>query len=87
MARDASDMDRLLEEIAALKDTVAALARERAAETGEKVRRAANGAGHAAAEASDEALDAVRDTIREHPLTSVASAFAFGLSVARLLRH
>jgi ElaB/YqjD/DUF883 family membrane-anchored ribosome-binding protein len=87
MARDASDMDRLLEEIAALKDSVASLARERAADTGERVRKAANGASNYAAEASDEAMETLRETIREHPLTSVASAFAFGLSVARLLRH
>jgi ElaB/YqjD/DUF883 family membrane-anchored ribosome-binding protein len=87
MARDASDMDRLLQEIAALKDSVAALARERASDAGERVRKAANGASAFAAETSDEAMEAVRDTIREHPLTSVASAFAFGLSVARLLRH
>ena len=87
MARNASDMDRLLEEISALKDTVAALARERAAAAGETVRNAANGAGAMAAEKTDEAVDALRDTIREHPITSVAGAFAFGLSVARLLRH
>jgi ElaB/YqjD/DUF883 family membrane-anchored ribosome-binding protein len=87
MARDAGDMDRLLAEIAALKDSIAALARERASEGADRARRAANGAAAFAAETSDEAMDAVRDTIREHPLTSVASAFAFGLSVARLLRH
>lgn len=76
-----------MEEIAALKDTVATLARERAAQAGESMRRAANGAGAFAAETSDEAMDTLRDTIRDHPLASVASAFALGLSLAKLLRH
>lgn len=87
MGRDTSEMDRLLEEIAALKDNVAALARERASDAGERMRKAANGAGAFAAETSDEALDALRGTIREHPITSIASAFALGMSLARLMRH
>ena len=85
MARTESDMSRLLDEIAALKDSVAALARDGAAEAGSAVRNAASGAGAMAAEKTEEAVDALRGTIRGHPIISLAAAFAFGLSAARLL--
>ena len=85
MARTESDLSRILEELATLKDSVATLARDGVAEAGGAMRSAANSAGTIAADKGEEAVTALRGTIRDRPIASVAAAFAFGISVARLL--
>ena len=87
MARNTGDLDRVIEELASLKNRVAGMARESANAAGDSIRSAATGAGAMAAEKSEEAVHALRGTIRAHPLVSIASAFSFGISVARMLRR
>ena len=88
MSRTATDMTRILDELAALKDSVAALAGDGATAARKAVRDAASGASAMAAEKGEEAVGALRGTIRDRPITSLAAAFAFGLSAARLMfRH
>jgi hypothetical protein len=85
MARADADMNRILEELSALKDSVAAMARDGVAEAGDAVRSAAKEAGAMAAEKSEEAANVLRGRIRGYPIASVAAAFTIGLSAARLL--
>jgi ElaB/YqjD/DUF883 family membrane-anchored ribosome-binding protein len=87
MARNSGGLDRVIEELASLKNSVADMAREGASAASDSIRSAATDAGAMAAEKSEEAVHALRGTIRAHPLVSIASAFSFGISIARMLRR
>lgn len=83
MARANADIERLLAELNALKDQVADLQRG----NGEPSARGVIHDAASALDAVDEVLQSTRECVREQPLLSLASAFALGLSVARLTRR
>lgn len=87
MARQKSEIDALLAEVSALKDRLAEIASSGVSEAGEAMCSAASDAGSAAGEATDHIFEMLRDCVRDHPLTSVGSAFALGMTVARMLRR
>ena len=86
MARSSADVERLFDEIAELKKKVSSLLEPESGPAADGGKAATNAAADVLDGAGD-AVRAVRDTVREHPIVSVAGAFAIGYSLARLLRR
>ncbi len=86
MARNSADLDRLLNDIAELKEKVGSLI-ESGSDLAAEGRKATVNATSHVLEGATETVRTVRDTVREHPITSVAGAFAIGYTLAQMLRR